>query len=900
MADKREDLTPMMGQYCDLCAEYDDALVLFQVGDFYEAFCEAAETIAPLLDITLTQREDSTGTWAMAGIPMDNAASYIETLLDADYRVAIADQVEDPDEVTGVVERAVTRVVTPGTVLADELLGVGTSNYVASVASDGEQFGLAMLDVATGEFKATGGERATVAAELERLAPAELLAGPGVDADAFAVDAMRPPAPDDAFDDAAASERIERHVGTPDTLLDGRAEKRACGAALAYAEYTQGGPDGVGHVTRLARYDPREHALIDATARRSLELFEPRDATGDDTTLFDVIDDTVAAVGRRRLAQWLRRPPLDATTIERRHEAVEELVEGSLVRAELREALDAVYDLERLTTRVSRERADARDLRALEQTLDAVPAVAAALADCAADWLGERREALDPLDDVRSLIGDAIQADPPAEITEGGVIADDYDEELDRLRATEREGREWVESLEASEQERTGIDSLSVGYNEVHGYYIEVTNPNLDRVPDDYTRRQTLKNSERFYTPELKAREDEILGASERADAREHDLFCEVRREVAEAADRLRTVADALAALDAVAALAAVAVERDYVRPTIGADRIAIDGGRHPVVETTVDAFVPNDAAIGAGAVTIITGPNMSGKSTYMRQVALIQLLAQIGAFVPADAARLPIVDRVFTRVGASDDIAGGHSTFMREMAELTEILHNATPDSLVLLDEVGRGTSTADGLAIARAVTEFIHDDIGARTLFATHYHELTDVADDLERVENRHFSADRDGESVTFHHVVRDGPAAASYGVAVARMAGIPEPVVERSAALVEDGDSTATAADGTATPRLTPDALTPAGTDEGGAAERLDEGAGGRTDESKGGRTDENATTTAAPDGEPASPEATRDHSEEAVLDELRELSIAETTPLEALQRLSALQETLDGTD
>jgi DNA mismatch repair protein MutS len=461
-------------------------------------------------------------------------------------------------------------------------------------------------------------------------------------------------------------------------------------------------------------------------------------------------------------------------------------------------------------------------------------------------------EGVDTCADVRDLIDRAVVEDPPQTVTEGGVIREGFDEDLDTLRETAEAGREWIDDLEARERERTGIDSLSVGYTEVHGYYIEVTDPNLDRVPDDYQRRQTLKNAERFVTPDLKQREEEILSAGERADEHEYDLFREVRTAVADETERLRELADALADIDAVAGLAETAVERDYVRPTVDPDldgpRIA--AARHPVVETTT-RFVPNDADLTAADVTLLTGPNMSGKSTFMRSVALVQILAQAGSFVPADAARLPVVDRVFTRVGASDDIAGGESTFMREMRELATVLHAATPDSLVLLDEVGRGTSTADGRAIARAAIEYLHDDARATTLFATHYHDLTADAERLPRARNLHFAAERDGDDLTFLHAVADGPAEGSYGVGVARMAGLPEPVIERAAADASDGID-ADQPDGTAAP------------DDG------------------------------AEDG--SGPDVTPDDAA-AVVETLRELSVADTTPLEALETLHDLKERVE---
>ncbi|MFB6136156.1 MAG: DNA mismatch repair protein MutS [Halobacteriaceae archaeon] len=789
MAANREELTPMMSQYFELCCEYEDSLVLFQVGDFYEAFCEAAETVSRLLEITLTKREDSSGSYPMAGIPIDNAASYVETLLEEGFRVAVADQVQDPDEASGVVDRAVTRVVTPGTVLDDELLAAGTNNYLACVTADADGYALAFVDVSTGECKVTAGDHAVVRDELDRVGPAEVVTGPDVPPEAFDLDCMHTAFETDAFEGEAARDRLEPYVAAPDAVLDGEREVRACGALLAYAEYTQGDDGRLEYVTRVTRYDPRAAMRLDATALRSLEVFENRTG-GDEHTLMGVVDESASALGRRKLEQWLRRPLVDAGDIAARQDAVGELARETLVRDELRERLRDVYDVERLVSRASRGRANARDLRSLKDTLDAVPDVKAALDGAEADLLRDLRGRLDELADVRGLVGRAVHPEPPQEVTEGGIVQRGFDDELDDLRSTEREGREWVAELEEAERERTGIESLKVGHNEVHGYYIEVTNPNLDRVPDDYTRRQTLKNAERFYTPELKRREDEILGAAERADKLEYELFQEVRDDVAAEAERIQDVADALAVLDVLATLAHVAVERDYVRPEMGADGVRVRDGRHPVVETTERSFVPNDTDLREERFAVVTGPNMSGKSTYMRQVALTCLLAQVGSFVPAREADLPVLDRVFTRVGASDDLAGGQSTFMREMSELQEILHAATEDSLVLLDEVGRGTSTTDGLAIAWAVTEFLHDEVGATTLFATHYHELTRVADDLPGVCNLHFTAEREGGDVTFLHSVAEGASSASYGVDVARLAGVPEDVVGQARRYVEDG--------------------------------------------------------------------------------------------------------------
>ena len=788
MADSEGDLTPMMSQYFELTRRYDDALVLFQVGDFYELFCAAAESAARICEVTLTAREDSTGRYPMAGVPIDNAEPYIEDLLDAGYRVAVADQVQDPDEVTGVVDRAVTRIITPGTITEDELLAGADNNFVAALASDaGGGFGLALLDVSTGDFYATSLDDETrVRDELGRFAPAELVTGPGVAADRFEDEVFVAEYDDTAFEHASARERVASYFGSVDALA-ADAEVRACGALLSYAEYTRGGEghQRLEYLNHVTRYDPREYLQMDAVAQRSLELFEQRSVHGaKGTALVDVLDETACALGRRELTDWLRRPLVDREAIEARHDAVGELVGDPLTREELHEHLRDVYDLERLVSRVSRGRANARDLRSLKDTLDVVPEVRGLLADADCEKLRSLRAELDDLPEIRDLLDSAIVPDPPQELTEGGVIRDGYDETLDDLRETERSGKAWVDDLEAQERERTGVDSLKVGNNAVHGYYIEVTKPNVDAVPEEYQRRQTLKNAERYVTPELKDREEEIVRAEQRAQDLEYDLFCEVRDRVAAEAERMQDVAQALAALDALAAFATVAAAHDYARPEMGGDGIHIEGGRHPVVERTEPGFVPNDTSLDDDRrVAVVTGPNMSGKSTYMRQVALITLLAQAGSFVPAADARLRVVDRIFTRVGASDDIAGGRSTFMVEMTELASILRAATDDSLVLLDEVGRGTSTTDGLAIARAVTEYVHDEVGATTLFATHHHELTADAERLPDAVNLHFAATRTPEGVTFEHEVQDGAATASYGVEVARTAGVPDEVVDRA---------------------------------------------------------------------------------------------------------------------
>ncbi|QLK26295.1 DNA mismatch repair protein MutS [Natrinema zhouii] len=910
MATKRDELTPMMAQYHDLCARYDDAIVLFQVGDFYETFCGAAERTARLLEIALTSREDNTGEYPMAGIPIDNAESYIEELLEAGYRVAVADQVEEPGETSGVVERAVTRVITPGTLTEDELLASDDNNFVAAIArgdasdsgsGDGE-LALALLDVSTGDFLATSStSRESVADEVSRFAPAEAVVGPEAPTDVFPTDCMVTPYDEVAFDRDRAGEKLATYFRNPDALLASDAEIRACGALLSYAEYVRGGThegergetddeadtgeadaetndDGIDteaddahleYITHLTRYDPREYLLLDAVALRSLELFEPRAVHGqEDATLIGVLDETASALGGRKLRDWLRRPLLEPDRIEARLDAVEELTSAVQTRERLHDRLREVYDLERLIGRISRERANARDLRSLRDTLAVVPDVREGLADADCDRLRRLHAALDPLTDVRELIEDAIVSEPPIEITEGDIIAEGYDDDLDELRGTARDGKQWIDDLEERERERTGVGSLKVGYNSVHGYYIEVTNPNLESVPDDYQRRQTLKNSERFVTPELKEREDQIVGAEERADEREYELFCEVRREIADEVERVQDLAEALATLDALVSLSSAAAQYDYCRPEIverdGSQTLEIEGGRHPVVERTQESFVPNDARFERDRrLAVITGPNMSGKSTYMRQVAQIVLLAQVGSFVPASAARITPVDRIFTRVGASDDIAGGRSTFMVEMDELATILREADEHSLVLLDEVGRGTSTADGTAIAQAITEHLHDAVGATTLFATHHHPLTELADDLKAAFTLHFEVDQVDGEVVFHHEIAPGAATGSYGVEVATAAGVPGSVVDRARNLVADAD----------------DSELEAGADADADAETVEDTAL---------EPDDGSASTATADGGDVPTD---------VAAELRALDLAHLTPVEALTELDRLKQLLE---
>lgn len=886
----REDLTPMMARYVELCDQYDSELLLMHVGDFYKAFGEAAETVARLCELNLATREDSSGEYKMAGLRVESAETHLKTLLDAGFRVALAEQVEDPEMVSGVAERAVTRVITPGTLTEAELLNPVENNFVMSLTLDEnpqgeEEYGLAFLDVSTGDFYTTSlTTRRALKDEVSRIGPTEVILGPGLRDETQAetqllghLDCAVTDFTDDAFREKPARQKIAEYFGQLTGSSGPASEIRASGALLAFAEYTRGGEnDHLEHISVLTRYDPTEYMQLDDVALRGLEIFERRaEQSPSGATLVDVVDESVSALGSRTVRDWLRRPLLSADRIEDRLDAVEELVGDEFTRRTIRDFLTHVYDIERLNSRIVRERADARDIRSLYETLAILPELIEEIAGCDADLLVKLAENMPELQEIRETIDQSIKPDPASELTEGGIIKTGYDEELDELRATVEENETWIENLEATERERTGIDNLRVGHTEVHGYYIEVTNSQLDKVPEDYTRRQTLKQAERFYTPELKEREDEIIAATERANQREYDLFRRIRSEIADQAEALRTVAEELGRLDALASFAEIAAYNDYCRPELGppGSGIHIEAGRHPVVEQTQESFVPNSTELDRESfLAIITGPNMSGKSTYLRQVALITLLTQAGSFVPANSARIGLTDRIYTRIGASDDITGGQSTFMVEMSEVADILDSATENSLILLDEVGRGTSTADGFALACAVTRFIHNQLEAMTLFATHHHELTQFIDRLPAAENYHFSAEQRPNEVVFHYNIEPGPATASYGIEVAQEAGLPSDVIEDAK-----------------TGLLTPD----------------------KVDQSLPNRTESNPSSTTVESGGSGAggsvidemsselQELLKEYEEADVADVIQDLDsveIQELTPIEALNRLHELQEKL----
>jgi len=790
--------TPIRQQYLDIKRQYPDCILLFRLGDFYEAFDEDAYLVSRELDITLTSREMGKGLRVpMAGIPYHALESYLGRLIRKGYRVAICEQLSDPATSRGLVERAVVRVVTPGTLLEPSLLDQKANNYIVAVVVQGHEAGLAYADISTGEFACTQLPLHLLPGEMERLAPAEVVVPRGAEAPPGAGNATLTPLDSHAFEEETARSLLLEHFGVR-TLEPYGCEGlplavRSAGALLRYLQETQRGP--LGQVVSLRTYSVSRYMLLDPQTRRNLELFQAGRFGEGGLSLFKVLDLTRTPMGARLLRRWLGQPLLDLGELLRRQEAVAWFHASVLRRERAFALLSRVGDLERLASRVRALVAGPRELLALKRALETVPQVRTLLEEDgeAVAWL---RDALHPCPDLVDLIARAIREEPEGPVGQGGVIREGFSPELDELRWAVRNARDYIAGLEQRERERTGIPSLKVGYNKVFGYYIEVTRPNLSRVPADYIRKQTLTNAERFVTPELKEYEALVLNAEERIGELETALYRQVCRQVGEAMPRILATAEALAQVDVFCALAEVAVRHNYVRPLLNeGDTIDIRAGRHPVVERALPpgSFVPNDTYLSNRdcSLIILTGPNMSGKSTYIRQVALIVLLAQIGSFVPAESATIGLVDRIFTRVGLQDDLTVGQSTFMVEMVETAHILHHATPRSLVILDEVGRGTSTYDGMAIARAVAEYLHNHprLGCKTLFATHYHELTRLAETLPRARNYHVAVVEEGDRIVFLHRVVPGGADRSYGVQVARLAGLPAPVVKRAMDLLKD---------------------------------------------------------------------------------------------------------------
>lgn len=795
------DDTPLMQQWREVKARHPDALVFFRVGDFYELFNEDAVEGSKLLDLTLTSRNNGGSKAPLAGIPAHALENYLRKLVGFGKRVAICDQVEDPALAKGLVRREVTEMVTPGAVFSDALLDARRNNYLAAVAGDaaGEgMLGLALADLTTGELTARAVHWDQLVDVLGIWQPAELLLPrtwelfpiPGTN------EVTRTYRGDWLFDPRGAGEELCRHFRVANLSGYGFESgdswlAAACGALVSYLGEVQ--PAGFAGLRPPQVERPGGVMALDEMTRRNLELVETLRGTGPEGTLLGVLDEACTPMGSRLLRRWLLSPLVEPERIERRLEAVAELVEGDAVRRAVRDALGGVRDLERLAVKVGAGRATPREMLALSASLARLPKLIDALAGLERGMLWILREGVDPLQDVREAIDRAIDPDAPVSVADGGVIRTGFDRDLDELRAIRDGAVEFIARLQATEREQTGINTLKVGFNRVFGYYLEVTRNQSERVPDHYHRKQTLANAERYYTAELKEWEEKVLGAEERIGALEQRLFAELREAAAREVRRIQAVADNVASLDVLAALAEVAVRRDFTRPRVDQENVLeIRGGRHPVVETMMprEDFIPNDVRLdGDARVMILTGPNMAGKSTVLRQVGLIQLLAQIGSFVPARQARVGIADRIFTRVGASDNLVRGQSTFMVEMNETAAILHSATNRSLVLLDEIGRGTSTWDGLSVATATTEHLHDIVGAKTIFATHYHELTRLSERLPRVVNFSVAVREVGEDIVFLRRLVEGGADRSYGVEVARLAGLPETVVDRARQILRE---------------------------------------------------------------------------------------------------------------
>lgn len=802
MATKEKELTPMQRQYQQIKEQNQDCILFFRLGDFYEMFNEDAKLAARELDLTLTSRDRSKPKeeqTPMCGVPYHSVDSYIARLVQKGYKVAICEQMEDPALAKGLVERDITRIVTPGTVTESCMLDENKNNYMGCVYGEGGKFGLAFCDVSTGAFFATVcADAQSVASELGRFSPSEVLRyGTGVDCESIEDAIFRrlnccvDEGKAGLFSLEKSEELLEQHFSQNLTQLGiaGMPAAIIASGALLQTLLTLQKND-LAHIRQLQYYTTGKFMELDLDARRNLELTETMRSKEKRGTLLWVLDKTHTPMGGRMLRSWLEKPLLDPVEITRRHAAVEDLVDNVILRGELEEALRDVTDLERVMTRIVTGTVNCRDLLGLARGFRALPEVKRLLQNCGAPMLQKLEQAIDPMTDCADLIENTIVDDPPLTVREGGIIRKGADPEADRLRDIMEGGSGTIAAIEASEREKTGIRTLKVGFNRVFGYYIEVSKSFIDQVPDTYIRKQTLANCERYITQELKELENQVLTAKDRLTALEYQIFTKLREHLAQQAARVQLTAQAVAAADVLCSLAAVAVQRGYCRPEITLGReISITDGRHPVVEAVLKdtLFVPNDTNLGSedNQVAIITGPNMAGKSTYMRQVALIVLMAQMGSFVPARAAKIGLVDRVFTRIGASDDLASGQSTFMVEMAEVATILKYATSRSLLILDEIGRGTSTYDGMAIARAVLEYAANPrrLGAKTLFATHYHELSTMEEKLPNVKNYNIAVKKRGEQMIFLRKIVPGAADDSYGIEVAKLAGIPNVVISRA---------------------------------------------------------------------------------------------------------------------
>lgn len=801
------ELTPMMKQYMETKSQYQDCILFYRLGDFYEMFFEDALTASRELEITLTGKNCGQEEKApMCGVPYHAVEGYLNRLVAKGYKVAICEQVEDPKTTKGIVKREVVRIVTPGTNLDTQALDETKNNYIMCIVYIADKYGVSVADISTGDYFVTEiPDIAKLLDEIYRFSPSEIICNEafymsGVDMDGmkdrlgitiYSLESWY-------FDDEVCRKKLLEHFEVSSFAGLGLADYDcgiiSAGALLQYLLETQ--KNSLSNLTHITPYAAGKFMMIDSSTRRNLELCETLREKQKRGSLLWVLDKTKTAMGARTLRKYVEQPLIDKTEIIRRLDAVQELKEQAISREEIREYLSPVYDLERLITKIAYGSANPRDLTAFRSSLEMLPALLYILQEMKAELLKDLAVDLDPLEDLCILVKKAIREDPPIAMKEGNIINDGYNEEVDKLRRAKSDGKDWLAKLENDEREKTGIKNLKIKYNKVFGYYLEVTNSYKEMVPEYYTRKQTLANAERYITPELKELEDMILGAEDKLYALEYELYSEVRDLIASQIERIQKTAKAVAALDAFASLALVAERNNYVRPKINEKGVIdIKEGRHPVVERMIpnEMFISNDTYLDdkKHRISIITGPNMAGKSTYMRQTALIALMAQIGSFVPAKSANIGLSDRIFTRVGASDDLASGQSTFMVEMTEVANILRNATSKSLLILDEIGRGTSTFDGLSIAWAVIEYISDSrlLGAKTLFATHYHELTELEGKIDNVNNYCIAVKEKGDDIVFLRKIVKGGADKSYGIQVAKLAGVPELVIGRAKEIVEE---------------------------------------------------------------------------------------------------------------
>ena len=803
------ELTPMMKQYFQIKENYHDTILMFRLGDFYEMFFDDAKTVSAELDLVLTGRDCGQEERApMCGVPFHSADSYIARLVAKGYKVAICEQLEDPSVAKGIVKRDVTRVLTPGTVIESTMLDEGKNNFLACIYASKTFVGLCFADISTGSVHVTQFERKNsqrrVINELGRFCPSEIIINSDVleltQVTDFVKTRLRSSCDlldDSCFDLSKASAMILKHFGVAslsELSLDGAdGAVSALGAAMNYLKEVQ--KSELENIKNIDYYGEGSFMRLDVSTLRNLEITETMRNREKRGSLLWVLDKTKTSMGKRMLRSWLEQPLIGIAKITKRHNAVEELVENPIVRDDMIDSLTGCQDLERLITRIAYSTANARELKGLSSTLCRLPAIKELLSGCKSSLLCDLFNEIQPLEDLSATIDGAIVEEPPFSVREGGMIKDGFNEELDSLRDIVNNGKGYIADIQLREQERTGIKKLKIGYNRVFGYYIEVSNSFKELVPEDYIRKQTLTNCERFITQELKELESKVLGAQERIVKLEYEIFDAVRKKAAEHLFEIQKTAAAVAAVDVICSFAKVAAENNYCCPTMNAgDRIYITDGRHPVVEKMIDfPFVPNNTNLDCSdnRCAIITGPNMAGKSTFMRQVALICLMAQAGSFVPALSAELCVVDGIFTRIGASDDLASGSSTFMVEMTEVADILKNATSKSLIIFDEIGRGTSTYDGMSIARAVLEYSADKrkLGAKTLFATHYHELTELENTVQGVKNYNIAVKKRGDDITFLRRIISGCADGSYGIEVAKLAGVPNSVVERAKVVLKE---------------------------------------------------------------------------------------------------------------